>query len=84
MKFLMPVLWPAFLLAVVADGLLFSLVDPRELTIVGIHLADSRQATYSIAFFVLWILFGVSNALTYWLAKLRVDAPDCKWPLTDD
>ena len=84
MKFLMPVLWPAFLLAVVADGLLFSMVDPRELTIVGIVLADSRQAAYSFAFFILWILFSISSALTYWLARLRVDAPDCKWPLTDD
>lgn len=68
-RFAMQVLWPAFLVSVVAEGLLFSMVDPHELVIVGLHLADSREATYSVGFFLLWALFSVSSGLTWWLAS---------------
>ena len=68
-RFLMYVLWPAFLVAVVAEGVIFSMIDPHELVIVGLHLADSREATYSVGFFILWILFSISSGLTWWLAS---------------
>lgn len=71
----MQVLWPAFLLAVVAEGLIFSMIDPQELTIVGLHLADSREAAYSVGFFVFWALFSLSSGLTWWLARPD-DPPD--------
>ncbi|HMN80939.1 MAG TPA: hypothetical protein PKA20_13535 [Burkholderiaceae bacterium] len=72
----MQVLWPAFLVAVVAEGLLFSMIDPQELTIVGLHLADSREATYSVGFFLFWALFSLSSGLTWWLAKPDDPPPD--------
>lgn len=72
----MQVLWPAFLVAVVAEGLLFSMIDPQELTVVGLHLADSREATYSVGFFLFWALFSLSSGLTWWLAKPDDPPPD--------
>jgi hypothetical protein len=68
-RFLMQVLWPAFLVAVIGEGLLFSMIDPQELTIVGLHLADSREAAYTVGFFILWALFSISSGLTYWLVR---------------
>ncbi len=65
----MQVLWPAFLVAVVAEGLLFSMIDPQELTIVGLLFGDSREAAYSVGFFLFWALFSLSSGLTWWLAK---------------
>lgn len=67
-RILMQVLWPAFLMSIVAEGLFFSMIDPRELEIVGVQLADSREAAYTVGFFVFWILFSCSSGLTYLLA----------------
>lgn len=68
-RFLMQVLWPAFLVAIVAEGVFFSMVDPHELVIVGIHLADSRAAAYTVGFLIFWALFTISSALTYILVN---------------
>ncbi len=65
--FLMYVLWPAFLMSIVAVGVFFSTVDPQELEVVGLHLADSRQAAYTIGFFIFWVLFSACSSLTYFL-----------------
>lgn len=67
-RFLMQVLWPAFLMSIVAEGVFFSMIDPQELDLVGLHLADSREAAYTVGFFVFWALFTASNSLTYLLA----------------
>lgn len=67
-RFLMQALWPAFLVALVAEGLLFSMIDPHELTVVGARLGDSREAAYALGFFILWTLFTISSGLTWWLA----------------
>ncbi len=64
-RFLMQVLWPAFLVATVAEGVLFSLIDPHELVVVGLHLADSREATYTVGFFILWTLTSLGCGLTW-------------------
>lgn len=67
-RIVMQVLWPAFLMAIAAEGVLFSLIDPRELRVVAEYLHDSRLAAYTVGFFVLWILFACSSAITYFLA----------------
>jgi hypothetical protein len=67
-RILMQVLWPAFLMSIVAEGVFFSMIDPQELDVVGLHLADSREAAYTIGFFVFWGLFTISSGLTYLLA----------------
>ena len=36
-RLIMAVLWPSFLVAIVAEGVFFSLFDPRELSLSGDH-----------------------------------------------
>ncbi len=67
-RFLMQVLWPAFLMAIVAVGVLFSLVDPHDMHAVVSYLGDSREGAYTVGFLVFWALFTVSSGLTYLLA----------------
>ncbi|MCX7272285.1 MAG: hypothetical protein NTV19_03600 [Burkholderiales bacterium] len=67
-RVLMHVLWPAFLMSAVAEGVFFSMIDPQELTVVGLHLADSREAAYTVGFFIFWVLFSICSALTYLLS----------------
>ena len=80
---MMFVLWPAFLMSAVAEGVFFSMIDPHELVVVGLHLADSREAAYTVAFFVFWALFTACSALTYLMVTtthppppLRVEPQD--------
>jgi hypothetical protein len=68
-RFMMQVLWPSFLMASVAVGLFFSMIDPQELVFIGLHLADSREAAYTVGFFLFWALFAASSALTWMLAS---------------
>ena len=75
-RFLMQVLWPAFLMAIVAEGLFFSMIDPIELDIVGLHLAASREGAYTVGFFVFWVLFTASSGLTYLLGQHSGRSPD--------
>ena len=68
-RFLMQVLWPSFLTAVIAVGVFFSLIDPQELVLVGVTIADSREGAYTVGFFLLWVLFALSSALTWMLSS---------------
>lgn len=65
---LMWILWPSFLLAGVAEMIVFSLFDPADLQVFGVsHF--SRTGVYTIGFFVFWALTAGSSALTLWLAR---------------
>ena len=63
-KRLMSIAWPAFLVAAVLEMVVFALVDPGDLHWFGSPLALSREAVYTLAFFVFWGLTMVSSALT--------------------
>ena len=65
---LMWIAWPAFLLAGVIEMLVFAVVDPQHLQWFGQPLALSREAVYTLAFFVFWLLTMASSALTTLLA----------------
>jgi hypothetical protein len=56
--------WPAFLVAGLLEMLVFALVDPQDLHWFGQDLELSRQAIYTLAFFVFWALAMVSSGLT--------------------
>lgn len=60
----MGIAWPAFLLAAVLEMLVFAMVDPGDLHWFGQPLDWSRQAVYTVAFFVFWGVTAVSSALT--------------------
>ncbi|MBU1359511.1 MAG: hypothetical protein KJ901_12250 [Gammaproteobacteria bacterium] len=61
-------LWPAFLLACVAELLFFGLIDPGDLHWRGEPIGISRQAAYTIGFFLFWGLATASSMLTLLLA----------------
>ncbi|MBT9463470.1 hypothetical protein [Hydrogenophaga sp.] len=67
-KRLMWIAWPAFLVAAVLEMIVFALVDPSDLHWFGSPLALSREAVYTLAFFVFWGLTMASSALTTLLA----------------
>lgn len=65
--------WPAFLVAGVMEMLVFALVDPTELHWQGRPLELSRQAIYTVSFFVFWALTMASSALTTLLSMSPFD-----------
>lgn len=65
---LMWIAWPSFLMAGVLELLVFALVDPQSLHWFGHPLALSRQAVYTLGFFVFWGAVAMAGALTLLLA----------------
>ena len=66
------VLWPAFVMAGVADMLVFAVVDPLSLTWFGSEpIGWSRQAVYTVTLFIFWAVIAVSGATTLLLARGR-------------
>ncbi len=64
MKSWMVVLWPSFLMAGVAEGVFFSLVNPQELYLLGEVVDYPPLAAYSIGFLAFWALCSASSWLT--------------------
>ena len=50
------VLWPSFLVAIVASGVFFSAFNPVDLIPFNLDIDISPLAAYSIGFFLFWIL----------------------------
>jgi H+/Cl- antiporter ClcA len=63
------VLWPSFMVAIVAEGFFFSLFDPHHLLIAGSLMEVSPLAAYTVGFFCFWGFCGLASMLTYWLVK---------------
>lgn len=61
------VLWPSFLVAGVAEGLFFTVIDPQELYLFGEPVHLSKIATYSIGFFGFWFICALSSLVTWFL-----------------
>ena len=68
LRFLMQVLWPAFLGAALTVGVVFSLVDPLEIDIVLHHLDGNRELAYTGGFVLFWVLHALACALTWLLS----------------
>jgi len=68
---LLPILWPAFVMAGVLEMLVFAVVDPSGLTWFGAEPIEwSRSAVYSVTFFIFWGITATSTAIT-----LLLEAP---------
>jgi len=63
-KRLMWIVWPAFLMAGTLEILVFAMVDPRDIQWFGAPAVWSREAIYTVAFFVFWGIAIVSGVLT--------------------
>jgi len=66
-RLLMVVLWPSFLVAIVAEGFFFSLFDPHELTLAGSDIELAPLAAYTMGFFVFWLFCSLASMLTCYL-----------------
>ncbi len=60
----MPVLWPAFLAAALAEACFFSWFEPEALS----HLTP--MAVYSIGFFFFWTFCTLASLLTAYLIRV--------------
>jgi hypothetical protein len=67
----MGIAWPAFMLAAVLEMIVFAMVDPGDLHWFGQPLDWSRQAVYTVSFFVFWGVTVASSALTALLVMRR-------------
>ena len=70
---LMWVLWPAFLVAAVAEFVFFSIFDPFQLHFFGAPLDVSREGIYTMGFFGFWGIGVASSLLSLFLARPRDD-----------
>lgn len=69
MKRLIWIFWPSFIVAGVAEGLFFTIVDPQELYLFGEAVNFSRTATYSIGFLAFWAICASSSMFTCFLQR---------------
>jgi hypothetical protein len=65
----MAVLWPSFLVAIIAEGFFFSILDPHLL-----HLGDSliemtAPAIYTVGFFCFWLFCILASSLSCYLLQ---------------
>lgn len=67
------ILWPSFLVAIVAEGVFFTLVDPAELSVFGEPPAIGRMGVYTVGFFGFWMLAAASSALTCFFQRSAAD-----------
>ena len=64
------VLWPSFLVAILAEGCFFSLFDPRELFLIGGSHELPPIAGYTIGFFFFWAFCAIASMLTHYLSTV--------------
>lgn len=77
---LMWITWPAFLAAAVLEMLIFAFIDPTELHWGGASLGWSREAVYTVTFFVLWGFTTASSSLTTLLSMSPFEVNRCPVP----
>jgi hypothetical protein len=74
---LMWITWPAFLVAAVLEMLIFAVIDPSDMHWGGSSLGWSREAIYTVTFFVLWGFTTVSSSLTTLLSMSPFEVNRC-------
>ena len=85
MKHIIWVLWPAFIAAGIAETAFFTVIDPKQLYLMGQPVELSAMATYSIGFLMFWLMCAGSSLMTWFmlpqdikrtLEKLSRERPD--------
>lgn len=72
-RLMMVVLWPSFLVAIVAEGFFFSFFDPHDLALYGIQIELPAIAIYTIGFFCFWVFCALASMLSCYLANVPND-----------
>jgi len=76
LRWLMWVLWPAFLMGGAATAVVFSVVDPGDLSFFGQPVEASRQAVYTVGFLLAWLFCSLSSALTLYTMPVALSDTD--------
>lgn len=58
------IFWPSFLMACIASGFIFSLVNPDELILLENRVSLSSRGIYTLGFFIFWLLGSIASSLT--------------------
>lgn len=61
------ILWPSFLIAGIAEIVLFSFMAPEDMAMFGRGVEASSETIYSVGFLLLWVMCALSSALTYFI-----------------
>ena len=67
MRHIIWILWPAFIMAGVAEVVFFTIIDPKQLYLFGQPVELSAIATYSIGFLLFWLVCAGSSLITWFL-----------------
>jgi len=74
------VVWPAFMVAAVAELAFFALFDPADLHLFGVPVQADRMTVYAIGFFAFWALGMASGGLTVFLQRSPFEVDRCPLP----
>jgi hypothetical protein len=71
------VLWPSFLVAAVAELIIFSMIDPVDLHVFNVPIEAERMPVYTVGFFFLWAITACASALTVFLQRSPFEVNRC-------
>jgi len=74
------ILWPAFIVGGIAEGIFFTVFDPMELQPFGEAVELSRLAVYSIGFVLFWAFAAASSTFTCFLQRGSDEINRCPMP----
>jgi len=74
MKHVIWILWPAFIAAGIAEVVFFTVIDPKQLYLLGQPVELAALTTYSIGFFLFWLLCIGSSLMTYFMLPQSIKA----------
>jgi hypothetical protein len=77
------IVWPAFLVAAIAETVFFALFDPFELHVSLAPQEVSREAVYTLGFVGFWVVGIASSALTVLLGRSPYEVNRCPLPGTE-
>jgi hypothetical protein len=80
---LMWIVWPAFLIAGIAETVFFALFDPFDLHLFLAPHEVSREAIYTLGFIGFWAVGIASSALTVLLGRSPYEVNRCPLPGTE-
>lgn len=84
MKHVIWVLWPAFIAAGIAEVVFFTVIDPKQLFLLGEPVELPVMATYSVGFLMFWMICAGSSLMSWFMLpqnikdalKRQVDEPE--------
>ena len=75
LKLALVVLWPSFMVAILAEGFFFSLFDPVDLLLVGGNVDLNPKAAYTLGFLFFWAFCALASMLSCYLIRTEEGQP---------